>query len=97
MIYREALGEVLRQARLDKQLTLRQVSAKACMALGYLSEIERGHKELSSELLTNLARSLDADVSELIISTGLRLAGVVVPDTVADLVDEYADLLPQKQ
>lgn len=95
MLYREALGLVLRQTRLDKNLTLRQASARACMALGYLSEVERGHKELSSELLRNLARGLNTEVSELIISTGLRLAGVVVPDTVADLVDEYADLIPQ--
>ena len=51
---RQFVGEVLRARRLAAGLTLRDVSAKARVSLGYISEIERGHKEPSSELLAAL-------------------------------------------
>lgn len=98
MLFREALGEVLREARLAKGMTLRQASKKGCMALGYLSEIERGHKELSSEPLRSLAHGLETPVHEIIFKTGLRMAGLDVPDTAEGLlerVDEYTDLVSQ--
>lgn len=58
------------------------------MALGYLCEIENGHKEISSELLERLACSLKTDVAELAIQTGLRLAGQTIPDTITELLNE---------
>lgn len=73
MQYRQALGQILRDARLERGLTLRDVSAKASIALGYLSEVERGQKEISSELLGPLANSLGYEVHELVIAAGYRL------------------------
>jgi len=94
MDFREALGEVMREQRLAQGLTLRTVSANGCVALGYLSEIERGHKEASSEVMLAVATALGLTVSELVFKTALRLAGLDVPDTLADLpIDEYADIL----
>lgn len=57
--YRNALGYVLREVRTKRGMTLRQVAAKGHIALGYLSELERGHKDASSEVLESLARGLD--------------------------------------
>jgi transcriptional regulator with XRE-family HTH domain len=88
LLYREALGQVLKQIRLEQGLTLRKASSKAPMALGYLCEIENGHKEISSEVLERLAFSLKTDVSEVAIQTGLRLAGHTIPDTITDLINE---------
>ena len=95
MLFREALGEVLREERLAKGMTLRTASAKGCMALGYLSEIERGQKELSSELLRSLANGLGVAPHEIVIRAGLRMSGVLIPDTAEELVSEYADLIRQ--
>ncbi len=57
---RGAIGHVLRELRTRDRRTLREVSEKAGVSLGYLSEVERGQKEASSELLSSIA---DARVS----------------------------------
>ena len=59
-LFRRLLGDVLRERRLEQGLTLRQVSAEARVSLGYISEIERGQKEASSELLASLCTALEA-------------------------------------
>lgn len=69
-------------------MTLRQASTKATMALGYLCEVERGKKEISSEILDGLAFGLGTDVAEIAIQTGLRLAGHTIPDTITELLNE---------
>ena len=74
MLYRQALGYAIRDARLRNGLNLRDISTRAPMSLGYLSEVERGQKELSSEFLVNIASSLDLTVSDLIIRTSEVLA-----------------------
>jgi hypothetical protein len=53
------LGDVLRSARQRQRRTLRDVSAAARVSLGYLSEVERGHKEASSELLASICEALE--------------------------------------
>jgi transcriptional regulator with XRE-family HTH domain len=73
MQYRQALGNVIRDTRIEKNLTLRHVSQKGVIALGYLSEVERGQKEVSSELLACIAYGLDTQVHELVITAGYRL------------------------
>ena len=94
MLFRHALGEVLRELRTEQHLTLRQVSQKSCVALGYLSEIERGHKEASSEIVGEIARSLNYKTHEVILLAGYRLGGLdKAPNTASDLIDEYADLI----
>ncbi|GAB3990358.1 helix-turn-helix domain-containing protein [Nocardioides marmoraquaticus] len=66
MLFRAALGEVLRASRMRRGMTLRQLSAAALVSLGYISEIERGQKEASSELLAALCEALDVPLSEVL-------------------------------
>lgn len=63
VLFRRLLGEVLRTQRVRRGLTLREVSAEARVSLGYISEIERGQKEASSELLFSLCSALDVPLS----------------------------------
>ena len=65
-LFRRLLGDVLRERRLEQGLTLRQVSAEARVSLGYISEIERGQKEASSELLASLCSALDLPLSVML-------------------------------
>jgi transcriptional regulator with XRE-family HTH domain len=63
VLFRRLLGEVLRGQRMQRGMTLREVSAEARVSLGYISEIERGQKEASSELLASLCSALDVPLS----------------------------------
>ena len=63
ILVRRLLGEVLRRERLDQGRTLRDVSAAARVSLGYISEIERGQKEASSECLAAICAALDVPLS----------------------------------
>ncbi len=65
-LLRRVLGETLRSRRLRQRRTLREVSGAARVSLGYLSEIERGQKEASSELLAAICEALDVRLSELL-------------------------------
>lgn len=65
-LLRRELGDVLRERRRAQGRTLREVSASASVSLGYLSEIERGEKEASSELLASLCSALDAPLSQVL-------------------------------
>jgi transcriptional regulator with XRE-family HTH domain len=62
-VLREVVGDTLRSVRLRQRRTLREVSSSARVSLGYLSEVERGQKEASSELLAAICGALD--LSEL--------------------------------
>ena len=66
VVFRRLLGEVLRAQRMRQGRTLRQVSADARVSLGYISEIERGQKEASSELLASICAALDVPLSEIL-------------------------------
>jgi transcriptional regulator with XRE-family HTH domain len=66
VIFRRLLGEVLRSQRMRQGRTLREVSAEARVSLGYISEIERGQKEASSELLASLCSALDLPLSSVL-------------------------------
>jgi transcriptional regulator with XRE-family HTH domain len=66
MLLRETIGEVLRRHRLDQDRTLRDVSDAAAVSLGYLSEVERGKKEPSSELLGSICEALDVPIPALL-------------------------------
>jgi DNA-binding XRE family transcriptional regulator len=63
---REAIGHVLRDLRSKDHKTLREVSENAGVSLGYLSEVERGQKEASSELLSSIAEALGVSVSQML-------------------------------
>jgi len=66
VLFRRLLGDVLRDVRLQRGMTLREVSAEARVSLGYISEIERGQKEASSELLFSLCTALDVPLSDVL-------------------------------
>lgn len=66
MLLRWLIGAALRRARGDQGRTLRDVAAAARVSTGYLSEIERGRKEPSSEVLAALCRALRLDLTELL-------------------------------
>ena len=63
LLVRRSIGEVLRRERQQQARTLREVSGAARVSLGYLSEVERGQKEASSELLAAICRALDLPLS----------------------------------
>jgi transcriptional regulator with XRE-family HTH domain len=73
-LVREVIGDVLRVARTSQGRTLRQVSDSARVSLGYLSEVERGRKEASSELLNAICEALDVPLSEVLTDAGERMA-----------------------
>jgi len=64
-VLRQVVGDTLRSIRMRQQRTLREVSASARVSLGYLSEVGRGQKEPSSELLAAICGALDVELSEL--------------------------------
>ena len=63
VLVRELIGESLREERVAQGRTLREVSKAARVSLGYLSEVERGQKEASSELLAAICAALDLPLS----------------------------------
>jgi len=66
VLLRHLLGDVLRRLRLRQGRTLREVSASARVSLGYLSEVERGQKEASSELLSAICTALETPLSHVL-------------------------------
>ncbi|GAA2233883.1 helix-turn-helix transcriptional regulator [Rarobacter faecitabidus] len=84
ILLRQEIGDVLRDLRQRQGRTLREVSSKASVSLGYLSEIERGQKEASSELLSSICEALDVPMSTVLHQVGDRIAvseALEVPDT----------------
>lgn len=73
-LLREVIGDVLRNARTDQGRTLREVSDLARVSLGYLSEVERGRKEASSELLSAICDALDVPLSRVLTDAGENMA-----------------------
>lgn len=74
VLFRRSLGDVLRSRRMHRGLTLREVSAEARVSLGYISEIERGQKEASSELLASLCAALDVPLSDVLREVSVEVA-----------------------
>jgi transcriptional regulator with XRE-family HTH domain len=94
-LLRTQLGNTLRGHRLRQRRTLRDVSGAARVSLGYLSEVERGQKEASSELLASICDALDVELADLLaeVSLELRVAGggavrPLVPSTGAPAPEE---------
>ncbi|GII20575.1 helix-turn-helix domain-containing protein [Planosporangium mesophilum] len=85
VLLRRVIGDALRARRQSQQRTLREVSTAANVSLGYLSEIERGQKEASSELLSSICDALGAQLSEVLrevsdtMALAEQMAGVLVP------------------
>lgn len=64
-LLRSHVGAVLRDARIEQSRTLRDVASAAKVSLGYLSEVERGQKEASSELLNSICQALGVSLATL--------------------------------
>lgn len=89
VLLREAIGDRLRHARTNQRRTLREVSRTARVSLGYLSEVERGRKEASSELLAAICDALELPLSELLHHVASDIGAVSqTPDTVPDTVPD---------
>jgi transcriptional regulator with XRE-family HTH domain len=83
IVLRQQIGDVLRAARQRQGKTLREISSAARVSLGYLSEVERGQKEASSELLFAICDALDLPVSIVLREVSDRIAlleGILIPD-----------------
>lgn len=86
-LLREVIGDVLRRARTSQGRTLREVSDSARVSLGYLSEVERGRKEASSELLSAICGALDVPLSEVLTDAGQQMRRQERPDVTAPNID----------
>ncbi|MCV2488430.1 helix-turn-helix domain-containing protein [Geodermatophilus sp. YIM 151500] len=82
-LLRTQLGTSLRSHRLRQRRTLRDVSGAARVSLGYLSEVERGQKEASSELLASICDALDLELADLLVEVGASLR-TAAPTPTAD-------------
>lgn len=73
MLLRSYLGEELRQLRQEKEMSLRDVASSANISLGYVSEVERGLKEPSSEILFSMCRALGVPLSSVLSEVSSKL------------------------
>ena len=102
VLLRRVIGDALRARRQGQHRTLREVSTAANVSLGYLSEIERGQKEASSELLSAICEALGARLSEVLgeVSGTLALAegvdGVLAPLEPVPIETSGANRVPVK-
>ncbi len=87
-LLREAIGDRLRRTRTSQRRTLREVSRVARVSLGYLSEVERGRKEPSSELLASICDALDLPLDQLLRRVADDLGPVYLPEVPATLAAE---------
>lgn len=89
VLVRRLLGDVLRRQRLRQGRTLRQVSADARVSLGYISEVERGQKEASSELLAAICSALDVPLSVVLreVSEDLAREELVLAEAATEPAD----------
>lgn len=76
IVLRKVMGETLREVRAECGMTLREVSLASMVSLGYLSEIERGHKEASSEVLASVATALGVGLSALLLKVATRVSAM---------------------
>ncbi|SER43205.1 helix-turn-helix domain-containing protein [Corynebacterium cystitidis] len=86
-LLREALGLSLRAFRADKGITLRDLAQRSRVSPGYLSELERGQKEVSSELLASVCHALDTTVAEVLVEAASNM-------TLQSMADELAQTSP---
>ncbi len=89
VLLRHLLGDALRRMRLRQGRTLREVSASARVSLGYLSEVERGQKEASSELLAAICTALGIPLSQVLreVSDNFALAELQSEPVFADVLE----------
>ena len=77
MLLRQVIGNVFRRLRRERGITLRELAELAQVSVPYLSEIERGRKEPSSEILAAICRALDLELTDLLTEVQFDLATAV--------------------
>ena len=87
-LLRTHIGSTLRSARVAQGRTLRDVAKDARVSLGYLSEVERGQKEASSELLNSICQALDLSLSSVMVDVALLVKTAESP--ILTVVDDAA-------
>ena len=87
-LLRTHIGSTLRSVRVAQGRTLRDVAKGARVSLGYLSEVERGQKEASSELLNSICQALDLSLSTVMVDVALLVKSAEAP--VLTVVDDAA-------
>src|ERR1700678_1458426 len=78
-LLRTMLGDVLRRKRLEQGRTLADVARAAKVSLPYLSELERGRKEASSEVLAAICAALGLELADLLAEIARDLPGATQP------------------
>jgi transcriptional regulator with XRE-family HTH domain len=73
ILLRSHIGSALRASRVSQGRTLRDVAKSARVSLGYLSEVERGQKEASSELLNSICNALDVSLGEVLLTVATQV------------------------
>ena len=90
ILLRTHIGSALRAARIEQDRTLRDVAKSARVSLGYLSEVERGHKEASSELLNAICTALDLSLSTILVDVTNVVRAQEVPLPTLQVVETAA-------
>lgn len=90
ILLRTQIGAALRTARVNQKRTLREVAKAARVSLGYLSEVERGQKEASSELLNAICSALDLPLSKLLSDVTTVVVASESPVIALQVVDNAA-------
>ena len=88
ILLRSHIGSALRTSRVSQDRTLRDVAKRARVSLGYLSEVERGQKEASSELLNSICAALDISLGEVLQSVAAQVR--IVESPILTVVDDAA-------
>ncbi len=91
-LLREALGLALRAFRADKGVTLRELAAIAHVSPGYLSELERGRKEVSSEMLAAVCHGLGTTVAEVLIEAASNMVMPTMDEELATTAPAAAEV-----
>lgn len=97
VLLRKVIGDVLRARRLAQHRTLRDVSTAANVSLGYLSEIERGHKEASSELLAAICEALGTGLSDVMGEVSATFALAEQVEALSGRTAEGADVAATRE
>lgn len=95
VLLREAMGDRLRHKRTTQSRTLREVSTSAQVSLGYLSEVERGRKEASSELLEAICDALDVRIADVLLEVSTSMADEMTPRTAEAAQSVAAQAVPR--
>ncbi|MCU1549957.1 MAG: family transcriptional regulator [Glaciihabitans sp.] len=85
MLLRYAIGHVVRRVRRERAKTLQQLSGEARVSLPYISEIERGRKEVSSEILATLCAALDVPMDVFLREVSMVLARDAAATSIIEL------------